>query len=74
MPAWPLTSRLIHVLGHIRVEECFRREVTFFQHIRPHLRGLLLLQISDVAMVEARTVSAWSYVMFDRRTPLRFAC
>jgi hypothetical protein len=72
MPAWPLKIRLILVLGRMRLEEQFHSEVTFFQHIRPHLHGLLLPQIYYVAMDEARPVSAWSYVMFDRRTPLRF--
>ena len=50
MPAWPLKSRLIQVLGHMRLEENFRREVTFFQHIRPHLRGRRLPTIYYVAM------------------------
>jgi hypothetical protein len=72
MPAWPLKSRLLLVLGRMRLEEQFRSEVTFFQHIRPHLRGLLLPQIYYVAMEAVRPVSAWSYVLFDRRTPLRF--
>jgi hypothetical protein len=72
MPAWPLKSRLIQVLGHMRLEEHLRREVTFFQHIRPHLRGLRLPKIFYVALTEARNVSACSYVLFDRRTPLRF--
>ena len=72
MPAWPLSIRLIQVLGHMRLEEHFRSEVAFFQHIRPHVRGLLLPKIYYVAIAEARTVSAWSYVVFDRRTPLRF--
>jgi hypothetical protein len=70
MPAWPLTSRLIHVLGHRRLEEHLRSDVPCFQHSRPHLRGLLFPQISDVAMVDTRTASAWSSVVFDRRTPL----
>lgn len=72
MPPWPLKTRLLQVVGHMRLEEQFRNEVTFFQHIRPHLRGILLPEIYYVAMAETRSVSAWSYVVFDRRTPLRF--
>ena len=54
MPAWPLKSRLIQVLGNMRLEENFRSEVTFFQHIQPYLPGLLLPKIYCVAMTEAR--------------------
>jgi len=30
MPAWPWKSRLIQVLGHLRLEEQFRSEITFY--------------------------------------------
>lgn len=72
MPPWPLKSRLLQVIGNFRLEEQFRREITFFQDIRPHLRGILLPQVYYAALSAARTVRAWSYVAFDRRTPLRF--
>jgi Ecdysteroid kinase-like family len=72
MPAWPLKSRLLQVLGRMRLEEQFRSEVRFFQHIAPHLRGILLPKVYYAALSDARNAGAWAYVLFDRRTPLRF--
>ena len=37
MPAWPLKSRLIQVIGNLRLEEQFRSEMTFYQDIHPHM-------------------------------------
>src|SRR5688572_24297506 len=39
MPAWPWKSRLIQVIGHLRLEEQFRSEMRFYQDIHPHLQG-----------------------------------
>lgn len=72
MPAWPLKSRLLQVIANFRLEEQFRSEITFLQDIRPRIRGILLPKIYYVAVSDARDVSAWSYVVFDRRTPLQF--
>jgi hypothetical protein len=72
MPAWPWKSRLIQVLVNVRFEEQFRSEIMFYQHIQPHLHGVRLPTVYYVAMVDAPTVSNWSYILFDTRTPLRF--
>ena len=72
MRAWPWKSRLLQVLVNLRFEEQFRSEITFYQHIRPHLRGVRLPAVYYVAMVDAPTVSSWAYILFDTRTPLRF--
>jgi hypothetical protein len=72
MPAWPWQSRLIQVVGHLRLEEQFRREILFYQDVHPHLQGLRLPRVYYVAMTDAPLVSAWSYVLCDTRTPLRF--
>ena len=72
MPAWPWQIRLLQVVGNLRLEEQFRREILFYQDVHPHLRGLRLPRVYYVAMTDAPLVSAWSYVLFDTRTPLRF--
>jgi hypothetical protein len=72
MPAWPWKSRLIQVVGNLRLEEQFRSEILFYQDVHPHLQGLRLPRVYYVAMTDAPLVSAWSYVLCDRRTPLRF--
>jgi hypothetical protein len=72
IPAWPLKSRLIQVVGNLRLEEQFRREITFCKDIHPHIRGVRLPTVYYVAMEHAPSVSKWSYVFFDKRTPLRF--
>jgi len=72
MPAWPWQSRLLQVIGNLRLEEQFRSEVTFYQDIRPHICGVRLPKVYYVAMTDAPPVSTWSYVLFDTRTPLRF--
>ena len=72
MRAWPWKSRLIQVLVNLRFEEQFRSEISFYQDIQPHLRGVRLPTVYYVAMVDAPTVSTWSYILFDTRTPLRF--
>ena len=72
MPAWPWKSRLIQVLGNLRLEEQFRSEIIFYQDVHPHLQGLRLPRVYYVAMTDAPLVSAWSYVLLDTRTPLRF--
>ena len=72
MPAWPLKSRLIQVIGNLRLEEQFRSEMTFYQDIHPHMQGVRLPRVYYVGMTDAPPVRAWSYVLFDTRTPLRF--
>jgi hypothetical protein len=72
MPAWPWQLRLLQVVGHLRLEEQFRREILFYQDVHPHLQGLRLPRLYYVAMAGAPLVSAWSYVLCDTRTPLRF--
>ena len=72
MPAWPWQSRLLQVVGNLRLEEQFRREILFYQDVHPHLQGLRLPRVYYVAMTAAPLVRAWSYVLFDTRTPLRF--
>ena len=71
MPAWPWQIRLIQVVGNL-LEEQFRREILFYQDVHSHLQGLRLPRVYYVAMTDAPSVSAWSYVLFDTRTPLRF--
>ena len=56
----------------ICIEEQFRREILFYQDVHSHLQGLRLPRVYYVAMTDAPSVSAWSYVLFDTRTPLRF--
>src|SRR5262245_9943771 len=65
MPAWPWQLRLIQVVGHLRLEEQFRREILFYQDVHPHLQGLRLPRVYYVAMTDAPLVSAWSYVLCD---------
>ena len=72
MPAWPWQIRLIQVVGNLRLEEQFRREILFYQDVHSHLQGLRLPRVYYAAMTDAPSVSAWSYVLFDTRTPLRF--
>jgi hypothetical protein len=72
IPAWPLKSRLMQVVGQMRLEEQFRSEVTFYQDIQPHIRSVRLPTVYYVAMMDAPQVNKWSYVLFDKRTPLRF--
>src|SRR5207237_6653805 len=72
MPAWPWKSRLIQVLGNLRLEGQFRSEIIFYQDVHPHLQGLRLPRVYYVAMTDAPLVSDWSYVLFDTRTLLRF--
>jgi Ecdysteroid kinase-like family len=72
MPAWPWQIRLIQVVGNLRLEEQFQREILFYQDVRPHLQGLRLPRVYYVAMTDAPRVSAWSYVLWDTRSPLRF--
>jgi Ecdysteroid kinase-like family len=72
IPAWPLQGRVIQVVGNLRLEEQFRSEITFYKDIHPHIRGVRLPTVYYVAMVDAPQVSKWSYVLFDKRTPLRF--
>ena len=56
----------------LAAEEQFRSEILFYQDVHPHLQGLRLPRVYYVAMTDAPRVSAWSYVLFDTRTPLRF--
>ena len=72
MPAWPLQSRLLQVIGHLRLEDQFRSEMRFYQDIHPHLAGLRLPRVYYVGLTDGPPVRAWSYVLFDTRTPLRF--
>jgi Ecdysteroid kinase-like family len=72
IPAWPLKSRLMQVVGQMRLEAQFRREVTFYQDIQPHIRSVRLPTVYYVALMDAPPVNKWSYVLFDKRTPLRF--
>jgi hypothetical protein len=53
MPAWPWQSRLIQVVGNLRLEEQFRREILFYQDVHPHLQGLRLPRVYYVAMTAA---------------------
>jgi hypothetical protein len=72
MLAWPLKSRLLQVIGNLRLEEQFRSEMLFYQDIHPHLQGLRLPRVYYVGLTDVPPVQAWSYVLFDTRTPLRF--
>jgi len=72
MPAWPWKSRLLQVIGHLRLEDQFRQEVVFYQDMHPHLQGLRLPKVYYAAMTDAPPVPAWAYMLCDTRTPLRF--
>ena len=72
MSAWPWQIRLIQVVGNLRLEEQFRSEIPLHQDVHPHLQGLRLPRVYHVAMTDAPRLSAWSYVLFDTRPPLRF--
>jgi hypothetical protein len=72
IPAWPLKGRLIQVVGNMRLEAQFRREVMFYQDIQPHIRSVRLPTVYYAALMDAPPVNKWAYVLFDKRTPLRF--
>lgn len=72
MPAWPLKTRLIQAIGNLRLEDQFRSEIKFFQDIWPHINGVLLPKVYYAALSDSPNAQAWSYVLFDKRTRLRF--
>lgn len=72
MPAWPWKTRLVQVVGHMRLEDQFRSEIQFFQEIQPHIGGVKTPQIYYAAMADAPNARGWSYVLFDKRTPFAF--
>ena len=72
MPAWPWKTRLVQVLGHMRLEDQFRSEIQFFHNIEPHVRGLQTPVVYYAALADAPNAYGWSYALFDRRAPLAF--
>ena len=72
MPAWPLKTRLIQAIGNLRLEDQFRSEIKFFQDIWPHINGVLLPKVYYAALSDSPNAQTWSYVLFDKRTRLRF--
>jgi hypothetical protein len=72
MPTWPRKTRLIQVLGRMRLEDQFRSEIQFFRKIQPHISGVQTPQVYYAAIADAPNVPDWSYVLFDTRTPLAF--
>jgi hypothetical protein len=72
MPAWPWKTRLVQVLGDMRLEDQFRSEIQFFQKIQPHIGGVQTPKVYYAAMADAPNAPGWSYVLFDKRTPLAF--
>lgn len=72
MPAWPWKTRLIQAIGNLRLEDQFRSEIKFFQDIWPHINGVLLPKVYYAAIADTPNVKTWSYVLFDKRTRLRF--
>ncbi len=72
MPAWPWKTRLVQVLGHMRLEDQFRSEIQFYQEILPHIGGVQTPKVYYAAVSDVRNVSGWSYALFDNRTPLTF--
>ena len=59
MPAWPLQSRLLQVIGHLRLEDQFRNEMRFYQDIHPHLQGLRLPRVYYVSAHEINSPCLW---------------
>ncbi len=72
MPAWPWKTRLVQVLGHMRLEDQFRSEIQFFQKIQPHIGGVQTPKVYYAAISDASNAFGWSYVLFDKRTSLLF--
>jgi hypothetical protein len=72
MPAWPLKTRLIQAIGNLRLEDQFRSEIKFYRDIWPHINGVLLPKVYYAAIADIPNVKTWSYVLFDKRTRLRF--
>lgn len=72
MPAWPLKTRLIQAIGNLRLEDQFRSEIKFFQDIWPHINGVLLPKVYYAVLSDSPNAQTWSYVLFDKRTRLRF--
>ncbi len=72
MPAWPWKTRLVQVLGHMRLEDQFRSEIQFFQKVQPHIGSVQTPSVYYAAIADARNALGWSYVLFDKRTPLAF--
>ncbi len=72
MSAWPWKIRLIQVVGNMRLEDQFRSEIIFYQGVQPHINGILTPQVYYVGMSDVANVNAWSYVLWDKRTPLCF--
>jgi len=72
MPTWPRQTRLIQVLGHMRLEDQFRSEIQFYRNIQPHVGGMQTPKVYYAAISDARNVPDWPYVLFDTRTPLAF--
>ncbi len=72
IPAWPWKTRLVQVVGDMRLEDQFRSEIQFFQEIQPHIGGVQTPKVYYAAISDASNVRGWSYVLFDKRTPLAF--
>ncbi len=72
MPAWPWKTRLVQVVGHMRLEDQFRSEIQFFQEIQPHIGDVQTPNVYYAAISDAPNTPGWSYVLFDTRTPLAF--
>ncbi|ETW96109.1 MAG: hypothetical protein ETSY1_27930 [Candidatus Entotheonella factor] len=72
MPAWPWKTRLVQVLGHMRLEDQFRSEIQFFQKIQPYIGDVQTPKVYYAAISDAPNAFGWSYILFDKRTPLVF--
>lgn len=72
MPAWPWKTRLVQVLGHMRLEDQFRSEVQFYREIQPRTGGAQTPVVYYAAVSDAPNVPGWTYALFDKRTPLSF--
>jgi hypothetical protein len=72
MPPWPRKTRLIQVLGHMRLEDQFRSEIQFFRQLQPHIAGVQTPKVYYAAITDAPNAPGWSYVLFDTRTTLVF--
>ncbi len=72
MPAWPWKTRLIQVVGHIRLEDQFRSEVQFYREIQPHIGEAQTPVVYYAAVSDGPNVPGWAYALFDKRTPFSF--
>ncbi|WP_089945605.1 phosphotransferase [Candidatus Entotheonella palauensis] len=72
MPTWPWKIRLVQVLGHMWLEDQFRSEIQFFQKIQPYIDGMQTSKVYYAAISDAPNASGWSYILFDKHTPIVF--